>query len=105
MAEQTEMSYKPRAPFVRGSDTSEAAAASVEGDLTRREAQVLEVFKAAGAAWCTTDEVEARLGLTHQSVSARVSTLAKVGRLVKSEARRKTRSGRAAAVYVLPEWR
>ena len=48
----------------------------------------------------TCDEVERWTGLSHQTASARVNELWMAGRLQDSGLRRKTRSGRNAAVYV-----
>jgi predicted transcriptional regulator len=46
----------------------------------------------------TCDEVEAALGMTHQSASAAVNKLMRLG-LIVANGTRKTRSGRAAKVW------
>ena len=86
------------APYVKGSDTSQAAAVSVAPHLPRLEAVVLlSVAKSGGR---TSDEVEVETGLPHQTVSARIRGLVQRGLLADSGARRPTRSGRGAAVWV-----
>lgn len=47
----------------------------------------------------TTDEVEAALERTHQSISARVNALKNAGWIIATEEKRKTRSGGQAQVY------
>jgi hypothetical protein len=91
-----------------GTDTSREAAESLsEGALGRLEQKVYGLIKRAGGTGMTCDEVEAASGLTHQTCSARVNGLAKkVAIGVKLDAddepmRRKTRSGRAAQVWVV----
>ena len=54
----------------------------------------------AGAHGLTDDELEERLRLSHQCVSARTNELRKSGRLIDSGVRRRTRRGRLAAVWV-----
>lgn len=48
----------------------------------------------------TDDEIEVRLGLRHQSASARRRELVLLGEIRDSGKRRQTRSGRAAVVWV-----
>lgn len=48
----------------------------------------------------TCDDLELRLGLSHQTVSAAISTMLKQGMVVDSGERKKTRSGRTARVYL-----
>jgi len=81
-------------------DTSEAAAESMEPHLARLERQVLELFEQRGDRGLTDDEGEQETGLSHQTFSARRRTLELRGLVVRTEQRRKTRSGRSAAVYV-----
>ncbi len=116
-------------PFVRGSETSEAAAASMKPRAAAIRERVYGVIVGAGAAGATCDEVEELLGLRHQTASARVRELVLAGRIVKAQwvttagnaaranphlatstrvledCRRRTRSGRTANVYVLPQFR
>lgn len=85
------------APAVLDSDTSVAAARSMDGHLGRLESEVLaEVFDC-GARTC--DEMEVSLELSHQTVSARIRRLVQLGKLMDSGLRRPTRSGRGATVW------
>jgi hypothetical protein len=88
-------------PFVFGSATSKAAAESIEKDTNRLRKLVFEEIRDAGSCGLTCDEVEARLDLRHQTASARVRELALAGQIIDSELKRKTRSGRAAVVWVV----
>lgn len=85
-------------PYVRNSDTSRAAAESMRPHVSDLERVVLgRVMCLIGA---TCDEIEIDTGLAHQTASARLKGLADKGLIKDSGARRKTRSGRAARVYV-----
>ena len=95
--ERTFMSLPPHVP---GSDTSKAAAESMRGRAQTDHSRVLHYITQQGTAGATADEVLVALDLTHQNGSARVSTLAKLRQIRDSDRRRKTRSGRMAAVYV-----
>lgn len=88
------------APFVQGSPTSEAAAESIKPDLQRLEKMVRDAIHAAGKDGMTCDEVEVKLNLSHQTASARCTTLKRSGEIEDCGKRRATRSGRAAAVYI-----
>jgi hypothetical protein len=85
------------APFVVGSDTSEAAAA---GDKSRQRRRVLRALREAGDQGLTDDEGEARLRLSHQAYSARRRGLVIDNLAEDSGRRRKTRHGRSATVWV-----
>lgn len=56
-----------------------------------------------GSRGATCDEVEAVSSLPHQTVSARITEAKALGLLVPSGEKRKTRSGRNAAVLVISE--
>lgn len=88
------------APYVVGSDTSYAAAASVLDKLNRLERIVFDKINDAGSHGCTDDELEGMTGLSHQTVSARRRTLVLKELIVDSGKRRLTSSGRKAAVWV-----
>lgn len=90
-------------PHVLGSETSQAAAESMREHAGKQEQSVLAAIVERGPVGATTDELETQLGLSHQSASARVSTLKKQGAIVENGQRRKTRSGRNAAVYILSQ--
>lgn len=97
--------------YVAGSDTSFLAAEAVAPMVTRYQQRVLEVALSAGTRGVTCDEVEEILNMPHQTISARIYELAKERRLRDSEevrpqmlfdsgARRKTRHGQQAIVWV-----
>lgn len=86
------------APFVRGSATSEAAARSV--DAAKLRARVFDCVNDSGSVGRTCDEIEEHTGLTHQTASARVRELVLRGDIIDSHRTRKTRSGRAATVWI-----
>ena len=58
-----------------------------------------KVYGSIAAAGKTCDEIEALLGLSHQTVSARVRDLVKADRVYDTGERRATRSGRKAIVW------
>lgn len=94
---------KPLAPYVAHSDTSRAAAAFIAPDTNRLRSLVLAEIRQHPLTGRTCDEVEAQTGLSHQTASARIRELSQRGDIVATGARRPTRSGRMAAVYVTKE--
>ena len=86
--------------WARGSDTSAAAAISVERDGPRLRELVLFTIRAAGARGLTCDELELHLNMRHQTVSARVYELREGEWIRDSGERRLTRSNRKAVVWV-----
>lgn len=90
----------PVAPAVRASDTSVAAARLIAPHLGRLEAQVLAcIAQASDGRTC--DEVEVVLEMSHQTCSARIRGLARLGKIKDSGRRLLTRSGRTAAVWIV----
>jgi predicted transcriptional regulator len=83
-----------------GTDTSRDAAESMRPHVSAIEADVLRHIQLAYDDGMTCDEVEFALELSHQTASARLKGLADKGLIKDSGARRPTRSGRAARVYV-----
>lgn len=81
-------------------DTSEEAAASIapEPAATIRQAVYALLRDHRGL---TCEEIESRMGLPHQTVSARLWELERQGRAHKSATRRQNFSGRWARVYVV----
>lgn len=78
--------------------------ADVEDKMSDLQLQVYNMIKTAGWEGCTTDEIEAKLGRTHQSISARVNELKnwKPKALIEARAaNRTTRAGKGAAIYIL----
>jgi hypothetical protein len=90
-------------PFAKGSDTSEDAADSVKQSAPQIRERVFKYIDDCGVWGSTCDQAERDLRLSHQTCSARFNELRNVGRIVDSSARRKTRSGRSAAVYIAKE--
>jgi len=91
-----------RTPPYSEPTTSKEAAMSMAGKAeAQREAVYEHVSTAQLGATC--DEVEASLSLPHQSASARLWELCGnnqlPARIVKTEEKRKTRTGRSARVY------
>lgn len=91
----------PSRPYVRGSETSKAAADSMKGIAMSKERQVLYLFRSDSSVGYTDDDLERILEEKHQTVSARRRSLEKKGIVYATEEKRKTRSGRAARVYKL----
>jgi predicted ArsR family transcriptional regulator len=85
-------------PYVKGSDTSRAAAESIVPHVSTIEGEIRVLLITLGG--CTCDEIEVETGLPHQTASARLKGLSDKGLIRDSGARRKTRSGRAARVYI-----
>ena len=90
-------------PYVRGSDTSQAAAASIMPRHGSMKRMVLDTFIEAGQHGLTDNELELQLHLRHQSASARRRELELDTKIVRTERKRLTDSGRHARVYVLKE--
>lgn len=86
-------------PYARDSPTSRDAAERIEPSADTLRRMVLDHVRGCqGGATC--DEVEEKLGLRHQTASARLWELHKAGLVVDSGRTRKTRSGRSAVVWV-----
>lgn len=86
----------PQLPgFVAGSDTSEAAAGSVDAATLRAKALGHLLAAPDGL---TSDELEAITGWLHQTASARLRELVLADLAWDSPDRRRTRSGRMATV-------
>lgn len=89
----------PDAPGYSNGSTSKAAARSMEGKpATDGERKVMAALRIASA---TCEEVENRLGLSHQTCSARIRYLALKGLIVDTGQTRTNRSGRQAIVWRL----
>ena len=92
---------EPTAPYVRGSDTSRAAAESMEDELGRLEMLVFDLIRRSGETGRTRDELEVETGMSHQTITARARALIQKGRVRDSGLRRRTRSDRWAEVLIL----
>jgi hypothetical protein len=88
-------------PFVPGSLTSEAAAASQEGTAEVDEARVYALIKSREEQGATDYEIEIAFGMLHQTASARRNGLVQKGLVCDSGTTRKTGSNRAATVWIL----
>lgn len=88
-------------PFVRGSATSEDAAAAKRGSASSDQERVYAFISGRWIAGATDDEIEEILGMRHQNASARRNALVRAGRVKDSGLRRPTRSGREATVWVV----
>ena len=95
------MAYPYDAPFVAGSETSEEAAKSIKPSSLR--SKVASMLRLRGLFGSTDDELEVSLGLRHQTVSARRRELVLLGKAIDSGAKRVTRSGRKATVWIACE--
>lgn len=85
-----------------GDDASKAAADSVSDEMAAAQVvAILNLLRVRGKHGATCDEVEMALGFSHQTASARLSTLAARGRVARGPDFRPTRSGRSAGVYRL----
>jgi hypothetical protein len=95
-----------RAPFIPGSETSKAAAESVEQKLPRREYEVLRYIVERGYVGVTDDDLERHFvaeGWATPTARARRVRLCEKGLLKDSGGRRLTRFKRLAVVWVLAE--
>lgn len=97
----TEPDPAPTAPWARGSETSKSAAEEIGSHLGRLEQLVLDTITAHGPHTC--DELEQRIGLSHQTTSARLRGLKLRDRIRATGERRPTRSGRMADVWGLAD--
>lgn len=92
-------------PPFNATDTSQAAAASVANDTETVRNHVWSYVRSTGLLGATCDDVEQRLGLRHQTASARLWELNhKLGLIGDSGRRRPTTTGRRAIVWVLTSY-
>ena len=82
-------------------DTSRAAYATAQ--IGENEERVLSFVKSAGSHGATCDEAIRTLGIQHQSASPAFTTLERKGWLRRTDRRRTTGTGSAAAVYLFTE--
>ncbi len=79
-----------------GNEDSEAANASIDEHKHAIRERIFGYLKESQGAIC--DEAEEALGLRHQTCSARITELLAAKRVHRTQEKRKTRSGRMAAV-------
>lgn len=84
---------------IHAGDTSREAAFSMLPHTSRMETLILEHLQIFGPQTC--DALEVALGFTHQGCSPRLTALRNRDLVYDSGLRRKTRSGRQAAVWAL----
>jgi hypothetical protein len=89
----------PELPFVN-QRTSKAAAIAAEPRAGTVRRRVLDVIRDSGERGATDDEIEARLGLRHQTASPRRTELLNSGHVVDSGMKRRTRSGHDAIAWI-----
>ncbi len=92
--------YGGSAPYQAQSETSQSAAASMEGHLPHLQAVVFDFLDKCPYAGATQDEISDALDLGPQTTCPRLRELEMKGLIVKTSAKRETRSGRLAFVYV-----
>ena len=92
--------FEGSVPYARGSETSREAADSVEPYAGAWRGKVLDLIRRSAAQGATCDEVEQRLNLRHQTASARIWELRRLGWIQDGGVRRLTRANRRAVVWV-----
>ena len=91
------MPYTPNGiPY---SNDTDSKAAAEKLDRARQAAITLSALIDAGPSGLTTEQIEHKTGQRHQTASARVLELREAGLIVATGERRRTTSGRTAAVY------
>ena len=100
MADEPPKKKPPTAPYVKGSDTSKAAASNIAEGAGQLREFIFSTISRSGAGGMTCDEVEVETEMKHQTASARIRELAQKNRIIDSKRRRPTRSGCMAVVWV-----
>lgn len=96
-------SFDFTANFHQGNVNSVAAHDSIKQHTQLLRAKVVMYVRNCGLEGATSDEIEKALQLPHQSISARLTEAKSLRTLVDSGRKRKTRSGRNAAVLIYRE--
>lgn len=91
---------RSHAPHVASSDTSQQAAAEIGPHLGRLQALVFDFIESRGGVGATDEEVQLGLDLSPSTQRPRRIELAGKGLIKRSPLKRKTKSGRAAQVWV-----
>lgn len=91
--------FYPRAPGHKEQTTSKDAARAVRGDAALLRERVFETVRSSGAAGRTADEAASLLERSVLSVRPRITELGKVGRIMRTGARRENESGLKATVW------
>ena len=91
----------PPPPFVRGSDTSFAAAKAIKDDGAKLRAKVFNCVLQSGSNGRTDEEMQTELSIAGSTQRPRRRELELSGRIRKSDFTRPTASGRMAAVWIV----
>jgi len=95
----------PYTPFVRGSETSEAAAEAMPSERANTIRRTIErAIIEAEALGCTDDELQVGLNLEGSTQRPRRIELVQQHRIIDSGRTRPTRSGRKAVVWVAAKY-
>ncbi len=92
--------YGGTPPHVDGSDTSLDAAERIRDYVGPMAFKIYHLVHQSGVRGMTIDEIEAETEIRHQTAGPRVREMVLTGALLRTEERRRTRSGRFADVYV-----
>lgn len=92
----------PTAPYVKGSETSRAAAESIRPHVNAQQAEVLRIIRTAGSAGMTDEEIIKTGVASANAVRPRRVELA-AKKLIVRVGKRKTTAGRMAQVWVARE--
>lgn len=92
--------YRGHAPFVSGSITSEMAAGDIQETTHTLRLKVLAFIKSRGAQGATDEEIQTALAMTGNTERPRRRELYLAGKIKQAGFNRKTKSGRAAVVWV-----
>lgn len=96
---------KPAAlPYVAGSETSRAAAQSKSGAAATERERVYSFLYSQGQRGATDEEIANALHMSGNTERPRRRELVQAGRVVETEQRRRTESGRAATVWAVRRW-
>jgi hypothetical protein len=93
----------PEAPYQEHSDTSREAAELIEPDAESLRGEVLAYIRRCGATGATDDEVQVALSMNPSTQRPRRVELWKAELIERASAKRPTRSGRKASVWVARE--
>jgi len=89
-------------PPANWTDTSQAAAESMKDETSTIRGKIYAYMVSLGWIGTTSDEVEVRLNLRHQTAAARLTELWHTLHVIEDSGRRRpTRSGRKAIVFVV----
>jgi predicted transcriptional regulator len=88
-------------PYQKQSATSREAAESSRSRAGSDRTKIIQFLHSKGNYGATCDELEIALNLTHQTASARIADLKRLGIIQESKATRLTRSKRKASVCML----